>query len=71
MTTFKAGISAAACVPEAHTPPAHYLRRLARMILIRAAVRGRISWLVCIRMLALIDGAAADAAASTNTKREG
>ncbi len=40
-------------------PPPHYLRRVARGILIRAAVRGRISWFVALRMLALLEGGAA------------
>ncbi len=38
--------------------PSHYLRRVARSVLLRAAVRGRISWFVALRMLALVDGGA-------------
>lgn len=38
--------------------PSHYLRRVARGILIRAAVRGRISWIVALQLLALVDGGA-------------
>jgi hypothetical protein len=41
---------------SAHTPS--LLRRLVRPILLRAAVRGHISWLVALRMLALMDGGA-------------
>lgn len=58
MTTSKVGTSAAASAPQAHTPN-HYLRRVARSIVIRAAYRGRITWFVAFRMLALIDGGAA------------
>jgi hypothetical protein len=35
--------------------PVHYLRRVARSVLLRAAVRGRISWIVALQMLALLD----------------
>lgn len=35
--------------------PSHYLRRVARSILLRAAVKGRISWIVALQMLALLD----------------
>ena len=60
MTTLsKVGTHAAASAPLAHTPPAHYLKRVARSIVIRAAVRGRITWFVAFRVLALIDGGAA------------
>ncbi|WP_298235959.1 hypothetical protein [uncultured Azohydromonas sp.] len=42
----------------ADCPPPHYLRRVARSILLRAAVRGRISWIVALQVLALVDGGA-------------
>ncbi|MDZ5457896.1 hypothetical protein [Azohydromonas lata] len=35
--------------------PAHYLRRVARSILLRAAVKGRLSWVVVLHLLALLD----------------
>lgn len=38
--------------------PAHYLRRLARTVVLRAAVRGRLSWHVALPLLAKIGGAA-------------
>ena len=38
--------------------PSHYLRRVARSILMRAAVKGRISWIVALQMLALVEGGA-------------
>lgn len=40
-------------------PPPHYLRRVARSILLRAAVKGRISWFVALQLLALLEGGAA------------
>jgi hypothetical protein len=46
----------------AHSPsegaPAHYLRRVARSIIIRSALRGRLSWHVALPMLGKIGGAA-------------
>jgi hypothetical protein len=38
--------------------PSHYLRRVARRIVIRAALRGRVSWHVALPMLSKIGGAA-------------
>ena len=38
----------------AYTPP-HYIRRVARGIILRAALRGRISWFVALPLLAQID----------------
>lgn len=38
--------------------PAHYLRRVARSIVIRAALRGRLSWHVALPVLSKIGGAA-------------
>ena len=49
--------SRAAAAPGGDAPP-HYLRRVARSILLRAAVKGRISWIVALQMLALLDGGA-------------
>lgn len=48
--------SAIGATPPTRGSPPHHLRRVARSIVIRAAVRGRISWFVAFRMLALIDG---------------
>lgn len=48
--------SRAAAALGSDAPP-HYLRRVARSIVIRAAVRGRISWLVALQVLALVDRA--------------
>lgn len=45
--------------------PAHYLRRTARFIVLRAAVRGRIGWPAALAMLARIDGTARPAQART------
>jgi len=53
MTSPKPGTSAGN-----HVPP-HYLRRVARSIVIRAAVRGRLSWHVALPLLAKIEGGAA------------
>jgi len=39
MTTPKVGTSAAASAPQAHTPPRHYLKRLAFRLADRAALR--------------------------------
>lgn len=54
----KAGRRAAACAHPAHTPPRHYLRRVARSIVLRAAVQGRLSWHVALPLLSRIGGAA-------------
>jgi hypothetical protein len=59
MTPFKKGGSrAAACAAPEHTPP-HYLRRVARTLVIRAALRGRLSWPVALIVLNQIGGGAA------------
>lgn len=39
--------------------PSHYLRRVARSIVLRAAVRGRLSWVVALQVLALLEGGTA------------
>lgn len=36
-------------------PPPHFMRRVARQVIVRAAVRGRLSWPVALHILALID----------------
>lgn len=56
MTTRTAGNPGTAA--PAASPPVHYLRRLARRIVLRAAVRGRMSWHVALPLLACIDGGA-------------
>lgn len=46
--------------PAAHLGgyvPTHYLRRLARSIVLRAALRGRLSWHVALPAMAKIGGA--------------
>jgi hypothetical protein len=50
--------SRAAAAPGGDAPP-HYLRRVARSIVLRAAVRGRLSWVVALQVLALLEGGAA------------
>lgn len=35
--------------------PSHYLRRVARFIILRAALRGRLSWPVALVMLGLVE----------------
>lgn len=44
--------------PTAHTPPAHYMRRLARSIVLRAAIKGRLSWHVALPLVNKLGGAA-------------
>jgi hypothetical protein len=41
--------------PSSYVPP-HFLRRKAREIVLRAALRGRISWLVALPLLEQIGG---------------
>ncbi len=55
--TIKAGSHAAASAPGAHVPP-HFLRRVARRIVLRRAVAGRMSWHVALPLLERIGGAA-------------
>lgn len=38
-----------------HDAPPHYLRRVARFIVLRAALRGRLSWPVALLMLRLLE----------------
>jgi hypothetical protein len=60
MTTRKPGTSgAAARIPApAHYTPPHYLKRVARSIVLRAALRGRVSWHVALPLLNQIGGGA-------------
>jgi len=55
--TIKTSGQRAASIP-AEGAPAHYLRRVARSIVIRAALRGRLSWHAALPMLSKIGGAA-------------
>lgn len=58
MTATQAGRSAATVQTPARTAPSappHYLRRVARFIVLRAALRGRLSWPVVLLMLRRID----------------
>ena len=52
----RSGAAALAAKKGRYVPP-HYLRRVARSIVIRAAVRGRLSWHVVLPMLSKIGGA--------------
>jgi hypothetical protein len=56
MTHKTTGLRAVA--PSKEGAPSHYLRRVARSIVIRAALRGRLSWHVALPMLSKIGGAA-------------
>lgn len=58
MKTLNAGTPGAAAASSGYVPP-HYLRRLARQIVLRSALRGRLSWHVALPLLAMIDGRAA------------
>jgi len=40
---------------SAPSAPPHYLRRVARFIVLRAALRGRLSWPVALLMLASLE----------------
>ncbi|MBB4842490.1 hypothetical protein HNP55_001005 [Paucibacter oligotrophus] len=54
MTTQSSGMLAASRLTEG--APAHYLRRVAHSIILRAALRGRISWPVALLMLNKLGG---------------
>jgi len=54
MTTRNAGKPGTAA-PSSYVPP-HYLRRLARSIVLRAALKGRMSWHAALPLLSHIDG---------------
>jgi hypothetical protein len=59
MTAIQAGRSAASVQTAARIAPSappHYLRRVARFIVLRAAVRGRLSWPVALLLLRQLDG---------------
>lgn len=61
MTAMQAGRSAAparTAAPLAPSVPPHYLRRLARLIVLRAALRGRLSWPAALLWLAVFGGGA-------------
>jgi hypothetical protein len=55
MTTHHAAASAGIAAPRGYVPP-HYLNRVARSIILRAALRGRLSWCVALPLLASISG---------------
>lgn len=58
MTAMQAGRTAAPVQTpglSAHIAPSHYLRRLARSLVVRAALRGRLSWSVAFAMLAHLE----------------
>lgn len=58
MTAMQAGRTAAIVQTPglpAHAAPSHYLRRVARLIVLRAALRGRLSWPAALAMLAFIE----------------
>jgi len=55
-TIIKRGRSAAHASRDG--APRHYLRRVARSIVIRAALRGRLYWCAVLPMLSKIGGAA-------------
>lgn len=60
MTATQAGRSAAPvrpAAPSALSVPSHFLRRVARFIVLRAALRGQLSWLVALIVLARLDRA--------------
>ncbi|MFN3812610.1 MAG: hypothetical protein ACK4S6_18550 [Roseateles asaccharophilus] len=54
MTTQTSGMCAAPLTTDG--APAHYLRRVARSIILRAALRGRIGWPVALLMLNKLGG---------------
>lgn len=58
MTATQAGRTAAPVQTPARPAPSappHYLRRVARFVVLRAALRGRLSWPVALLMLRLIE----------------
>jgi hypothetical protein len=55
MTTPTAGKPGTTAAPGSYIP-SHYLRRLARSIVLRAALRGRISWHAALPLLSSING---------------
>lgn len=44
--------------PSSTDAPTHFLRRLARSIVLRAALRGRLAWPVALPLLARLEGGA-------------
>lgn len=60
MTATQAGrLAASVQTPARPAPsaPPHYLRRVARFIVLRAALRGRLSWPAALLVLAWLDRA--------------
>ncbi|MCV2348709.1 hypothetical protein [Paucibacter sp. Y2R2-4] len=55
MTTKASGMLAALPRPT-EGAPAHYLRRVARRIVLKAALRGRMSWQVALPLLNRLEG---------------
>lgn len=58
MTAMQAGRTAASVQTPARAAPSappHYLRRVARLIVLRAALRGRLSWPVALAVLAWVE----------------
>lgn len=58
MTATQAGRTAASArpaVPLAPLAPPHYLRRMARLIVLRSALRGRLSWPAAFAVLAWLE----------------
>ena len=59
MTATQAGrLAASVQTPGLSAPsaPSQYLRRVARFIVLRSAVRGRLSWPVALLLLRQLDG---------------
>ena len=57
-TAGQPGAVARTAAPAAPYVPAHYLRRVARSIVLRAAVRGRLPWRVALPLLDRLEGGA-------------
>lgn len=60
MTAMQVGRSAVPVQTSAHLAPSappHYLRRVAGFIVLRAALRGRLSWPVALLVLAWLEAA--------------
>lgn len=58
MTAMQVGRPAASVRATAQTAPLappHYLRRVARLVVLRAAVKGRLSWLVALMLLRYLE----------------
>lgn len=55
MTATQAGRTAAPARTAAPIAPPHYLRRMARFIVLRAALRGRLGWPAALAMLGRLE----------------